>query len=460
MIRSFSQYLSLAFFWWNLYLPEMRQHAHYVAVNLSLLRDAEQQALKNPQALEMHEWIQRSTGIEVIRDPETFPSLKDKPLAEFFTQELERQLSIELGEKIDVYFEFKPKPRLWLYIPSLKDVWVREPLLFFAQYNPFIIIAWIIGVPLMAIVAIVILVRQLNRPLKRLQLAALRVAKGQHATMLETKRGPSEIRAVNAAFNQMTYDIQQATKDRTAHLIDWTGQDWTPDCGRKAAHPNSRFTVSAGQCPSIDAEWENPSGVPISAFIFGGRRGDTMPLVVEAVDWQDGVYKAATMGSETTAAAVGQQGVVRRDPFAMLPFCGYHVGDYFAHWLALGEKLQASGAKLPQIFNVNWFRTDANGKFIWPGFGQNMRVLQWIVERCEGRGQGEDTPIGIVPRYEDLSWDGSEFSAEQYAQVTSQDKTAWQRELASHDELFAKIADKLPASLKARRQELGDKIGA
>ncbi|MEN9429545.1 MAG: hypothetical protein RJA86_404 [Pseudomonadota bacterium] len=213
-----SQYLSLAFFWWNLYLPEMRQHAHYVAVNLSLLRDAEQQALKNPQALEMHEWIQRSTGIEVIRDPETFPSLKDKPLAEFFTQELERQLSIELGEKIDVYFQFKPKPRLWIYIPSLKDVWVREPLLFFAQYNPFIIIAWIIGVPLMAIVAIVILVRQLNRPLKRLQLAALRVAKGQHATMLETKRGPSEIRAVNAAFNQMTYDIQQATKDRTVML--------------------------------------------------------------------------------------------------------------------------------------------------------------------------------------------------------------------------------------------------
>ena len=213
-----SQYLSLAFFWWNLYLPEMRQHAHYVAVNLTLLRDAEQQALQNPQALAMHDWIQQATGIEVVRNPEEFPSLKDKPLAEFFTQELENQLRTELHEDIDVYFEFKPKPRLWIYIPSLKDVWVREPLLFFAQYNPFIIIAWIIGVPLMAIMAIIILVRQLNRPLKRLELAALRVAKGQHSTMLETRRGPSEIRAVNAAFNQMTYDIQQATKDRTVML--------------------------------------------------------------------------------------------------------------------------------------------------------------------------------------------------------------------------------------------------
>ena len=213
-----SQYLSLAFFWWNLYLPEMRQHAHYVAVNLTLLRDAEQQAVQNPQALAMHDWIQQATGIEVVRNPEEFPSLKDKPLAEFFTQELENQLRTELHEDIDVYFEFKPKPRLWIYIPSLKDVWVREPLLFFAQYNPFIIIAWIIGVPLMAIMAIIILVRQLNRPLKRLELAALRVAKGQHSTMLETRRGPSEIRAVNAAFNQMTYDIQQATKDRTVML--------------------------------------------------------------------------------------------------------------------------------------------------------------------------------------------------------------------------------------------------
>jgi len=213
-----SQYLSLAFFWWNLYLPEMRQHSHYVAVNLSLLRNAEKDVLQNPQALEMQAWVKQATGIEVVRTPEDFPTIKSKPFAEFFTRELEAQLRLELHEPVDVYFEFKPKPQLWLYIPSMKDVWVREPLLFFAQYNPFIIIAWLIGVPLMAIVAILILVRQLNRPLKRLELAARRVAKGQHSSMLETKRGPSEIRAVNAAFNQMTYEIQQAAKDRTVML--------------------------------------------------------------------------------------------------------------------------------------------------------------------------------------------------------------------------------------------------
>ena len=213
-----SQYLSLAFFWWNLYLPEMRQHAHYAAVNLSLLRNAEKDVLQNPQALEMQAWVKQATGIEVVRTPQDFPRLKEKPFAEFFTRELEAQLRIEMQEPIDVYFEFKPKPQLWLYIPSMKDVWVREPLLFFAQYNPYIIIAWIIGVPLLAIAAILILVRQLNRPLKRLELAARRVAKGKHSTILETQRGPSEIRAVNAAFNQMTHDIQQAAKDRTVML--------------------------------------------------------------------------------------------------------------------------------------------------------------------------------------------------------------------------------------------------
>ncbi|MCP5177887.1 MAG: HAMP domain-containing protein [Moraxellaceae bacterium] len=213
-----SQYLSLAFFWWNLYLPEMRQHAHYAAVNLSLLRNAEQDVLQNPQALEMQAWVKQATGIEVIRNPEDFPKVKEKPFAEFFTRELEAQLRVEMQEPVDVYFEFKPKPQLWLYMPSMKDVWIREPLLFFAQYNPFIIIAWIIGVPLLAITAILILVRQLNRPLKRLELAARRVAKGKHSTILETQRGPSEIRAVNAAFNQMTFEIQQAAKDRTVML--------------------------------------------------------------------------------------------------------------------------------------------------------------------------------------------------------------------------------------------------
>jgi two-component system osmolarity sensor histidine kinase EnvZ len=213
-----SQYLSLAFFWWNLYLPEMRQHAHYAAVNLSLLRDAEQQLVRNPQAQEMHDWILHSTGIEVVRNPEDFPHIKDKPLAEVFTRELEGQLSVELGEKVDVYFEFKPRPVLWVYIPSMKDVWVREPLLFFAQYNAFIIIAWVIGVPLLAMTAIVILVKQLNRPLKRLQYAALQVAHGNYDTRLETGRGPSEIRAVNGAFNQMSQDIQQSARDRTVML--------------------------------------------------------------------------------------------------------------------------------------------------------------------------------------------------------------------------------------------------
>lgn len=213
-----SQYLSLAFFWWNLYLPEMRQHAHYAAVNLSLLRNAEQDVLQNPQALEMQAWVKQATGIEVVRNPEDFPKVKEKPFAEFFTRELEAQLRVEMQEPVDVYFEFKPKPQLWLYMPSMKDVWIREPLLFFAQYNPFIIIAWIIGVPLLAITAILILVRQLNRPLKRLELAARRVAKGKHSTILETQRGPSEIRAVNAAFNQMTFEIQQAAKDRTVML--------------------------------------------------------------------------------------------------------------------------------------------------------------------------------------------------------------------------------------------------
>ena len=245
------------------------------------------------------------------------------------------------------------------------------------------------------------------------------------------------------------------TKTPPSHLVDWQGNDWTPGCGRKAAHPNSRFTVAARQCPSLDPKWDDPEGVPISAFIFGARRSDTMPLVVEASSWQEGVYKAATMGSETTAAAAGTVGEVRRDPFAMLPFCGYHVGDYFAHWLKMG----ASVAKPPRIFSVNWFRTDENGRFAWPGFGQNMRVLQWIVERCHGRGHAVDTALGLEPAYGDLNWAGLEFPPERFAQVMRIDKALWARELAEHDLLFAKLGAKGPAALSTERQRLGGRLG-
>ncbi len=213
-----SQYLSIAFFWTNLYEPELRQHAHYTAVHIDLLREAEKTAAQNPETLEMQRWVKRATGIEIVRNADEFPTLKDKPLIATFTDVVARQLSQELNEPVTVYFKFKPTPVFWIHVPSMKDVWVREPLLFFAHYNPWIIIAWIIGVPLLSLIAIVILVRQLNRPLKRLQLAALRVGKGQHATMLETQSGPMEIRAVNRAFNQMTREIQQAVKDRAFML--------------------------------------------------------------------------------------------------------------------------------------------------------------------------------------------------------------------------------------------------
>lgn len=250
------------------------------------------------------------------------------------------------------------------------------------------------------------------------------------------------------------------TKEVPNNLTNWKGQPHQD--GEKAAHPNARFTVSASQCPSIDADWENPAGVPISAFIFGGRRADTIPLVSEAFDWVDGVYKASTMGSETTAAAVGQQGVVRRDPFAMLPFTGYNMADYFDHWLQIGDQLEKQtkihGTKVPKIFNVNWFRRDDQGNFIWPGFGQNMRVLEWIIQRCEGQANATETPIGLVPEYEDLNWTGSNFSEEQFEQVTGLDQALWIQEVESHHALFEKLGHKLPQALIERQQTLLEKL--
>jgi phosphoenolpyruvate carboxykinase (GTP) len=251
------------------------------------------------------------------------------------------------------------------------------------------------------------------------------------------------------------------TKEIPKHLIDWQGNDWTPAdaaAGKKAAHPNARFTVAAINNPAVDPEWDNPEGVAIDAFIFGGRRSTTVPLVTEARDWVEGVYMAATQGSETTAAATGQVGVVRRDPFAMLPFAGYNMSEYFQHWLDIGAQLESKQAVLPKIYCVNWFRKNDQGHFVWPGYGENMRVLAWMLGRVQGSAQALENVFGYSPSYQDLNWDGMPFTQEQFNQVISVDNASWREELKLHDELFTQLSHGLPKVLTATKTKLESRL--
>ena len=253
-----------------------------------------------------------------------------------------------------------------------------------------------------------------------------------------------------------------------AHAIDWQGKDWTPaiakETGAKAAHPNARFTVAATNNPALDSAWDDPAGVPIDAFIFGGRRSNTVPLVTEARNWTEGVYMAATMGSETTAAAFGAQGVVRRDPFAMLPFAGYNMSDYFQHWLNLGAHLDktsaATGVAAPRIYCVNWFRKGADGKFIWPGYGDNMRVLKWMIDRLEGQAEGREHAFGISPTYGEIEWSGLNFTASQFDAITHMDSADWAKELELHADLFKMLEHRLPQALVQTKAELEERLAA
>jgi phosphoenolpyruvate carboxykinase (GTP) len=242
-----------------------------------------------------------------------------------------------------------------------------------------------------------------------------------------------------------------------ARLIDWRGEDWTPDAGRPAAHPNARFTVAAAQDPAIAPEWEDPRGVPIDAFLFGGRRSATVPLVHEAFDWEHGVFLGATMASETTAAATGAVGRLRRDPFAMLPFCGYNMGDYFAYWLRVGREHDA--AKLPRIFYVNWFRKGTDGRWLWPGFGENSRVLEWVFRRCDGAADAIDTPIGRLPTPESLNLDGLKVAREDLVELLQVDSAEWRGELPSLREHFELFGDQLPDELRAQLDALAERLG-